>query len=256
MHGAWRLKSRLSGLRATQPAFAGWDDNWGCVVSIWPELHQQLVEARCPVEVLPANQQQAKQAMQQLRVSPESVLGTVATHSGGILFEQGWLRLLGSGHERLRGTLLAWNGLGQDAIGDPLPAATLFAHDALGGFFALNQGAFAGGMGVVHYFAPDTLEWEPLHDSYNDFLAWVVLGSLRDFYQPFLWSGWEEAIGELPADRGYSIYPPLWAAGPDIGARSRRAVPMTELWSLQRDLAGKLADLPDGATVRLHVVDD
>jgi hypothetical protein len=222
-------------------------------MAMWSEIQRWLADAQCSVEVLAPDPQQAAQTVQQLVLLPESTLGSISTHTGGILLDRGWLRLLGSGNARLQGTLLTWNGAGLQAVADPLADAFLFAHDAVGGFFALNGGAFSGASDTIHYFAPDTLEWEPLHDSYADFLSWAVRGSLDTFYADSRWPGWQDELATLNPDRGYSIYPPLWSVGPDILERSRRAVPMTELWSLQRDLAGQLANLPDGTAIRLRL---
>jgi hypothetical protein len=49
-----------------------------------------------------------------------------------------------------------------------------------------------------------------------------------------------------------SFWPMLWTDQPPIAERSRRAVPQQELWSLQRDLASQLADLPNGTRVALR----
>ncbi len=66
-------------------------------------------------------------------------------------------------------------------------------------------------------------------------------------------TNWKEEISLLHGDQGYSMYPFLWAkTDVSIAERSRRAVPMIELWNLGQDLAQKLNQLPDGVPIKLH----
>ena len=51
---------------------------------------------------------------------------------------------------------------------------------------------------------------------------------------------WQADLAALPPDHGFSVYPLLVTDGPPIGERSRRAVPMTELWRLHNDLVDQL----------------
>jgi 8-oxo-dGTP pyrophosphatase MutT (NUDIX family) len=117
----------------------------------------------------------------------------------------------------------------------------LVADDVLGGSFAINGGALPGPPGRVHYFAPDALEWEDLDRGYSDFLAWTLAGDLEKFYQGYRWPGWSAEVQALPGDRAFSIHPFLWAEGPPITERSRRVVPMAELFTLQLDLKRQLS---------------
>jgi hypothetical protein len=118
---------------------------------------------------------------------------------------------------------------------DALPGggALLIADDAVGGFFALNGGAIAGcAPGSVAYHAPDTLAWEDLGCGYSGFLRWSWSGALADFAADFRWDGWRDEVRALAGDRTMSVVPPLWAEGPPIASRSRRPVPVAELWGL------------------------
>lgn len=114
-----------------------------------------------------------------------------------------------------------------------LPGACLFADDVIGGFFALNGGAFEAEPGHIQYFAPDTLDWEDTKMSYSQFLVWACSDSLNQFYQGFRWQNWQAEVRVLAGDKGFSIYPFLWAEGPPIGERSRKTVPVEELWGLE-----------------------
>jgi hypothetical protein len=57
-------------------------------------------------------------------------------------------------------------------------------------------------------------------------------GNLDQFYEVELWPGWQQDLRTLTGDQGFSIYPPLWSQEGRGGNRSRRAVPMAELWRL------------------------
>ena len=117
-----------------------------------------------------------------------------------------------------------------------LPGACLFADDVLGGFFALNGGAFDAQPGHVQYFAPDTLNWENLQMSFSQFLVWVASENLTSFYQSLRWQGWQEEVREMSGDKGLSIYPFLWVEGPPVAERSKKAVPIQELWGVQMEM--------------------
>ncbi len=80
--------------------------------SAWPMLEDWFGDAANPVEVLPAERSRGEATLLGLQVTDRSPLGAVALETGGILFDRGWLRVLGSGGERMRGTLLSWNGMG------------------------------------------------------------------------------------------------------------------------------------------------
>ncbi|MGB8345876.1 MAG: DUF2625 family protein, partial [Ktedonobacteraceae bacterium] len=126
----------------------------------WPLIQGWIDAAHHSVEVLDVNQERADEVLLYLQVTTRSPLGSVAFETGGMLIDHGWIRFLGSGHERMRGDLLSWNTKGDILESHLLNNALVVAHDAVGGFFALNGGAFPGRPGEVFYFAPDTLEWK------------------------------------------------------------------------------------------------
>ena len=112
------------------------------------------------------------------------------------------------------------------------PPLVLIADDVLGGFFALNGGRFSSGMQNVWYFSPDSLEWEDTARGYSDFLSWTFVGDLELFYRPYRWPGWRNDVAKLAGDQGFSIFPFLSTEGPDIARRSRKPVPIRELFML------------------------
>jgi len=209
--------------------------------SALPILESWVAIASNRVELLPAERAAGERTLLALQVTARSILGAVALHTAGLLVDGGWLRILGAGGDRLSRDLANWNGV---PSGEPrLPGAMLVADDAVGGFFAINGNAFDGPLGNVWYLAPDTLAWEDCGKGHADWLHWVCSGDLAGFYESMRWPGWQDEVASLDTSRGISIYPFLFTEGEPIEQRSRRPVPIEELWGLHaielpRQLAG------------------
>lgn len=192
-----------------------------------PLVRQWFDAATNEVVVLPTTREAGEQALLALQVTTASPMGAIALETGGVLIDGGWVRVLG-GNVEPTGNLALWN---ERDGGMRMPGAFIVGSDAIGGFFAINGGAFAGKRGEVHYFAPDSCTWESLEVGYSDWLSWLCTGDLELFYEGTRWSSWRDDTAGLPQERAWSTYPPLWAqAGPS--GRSRRSVPIEELWSL------------------------
>jgi hypothetical protein len=193
------------------PASAGGD---------WVETLRWLERVPNGCEVLPGDARQGEAVLRWPQVSRGSLLGCVAAETAGLLFDDGWLRLLGSGSRRLNGNLLSWN---VTSDGPRLGGAFLVAHDAVGGFFALNGGMLPGKRGEVFYQGPDTLDWRSLGGGYSHLFSWAATGDLGQFYRALRWPGWRREVAAMAGDRGVSL-----------ADESRRAVPMEELWDRGR----------------------
>lgn len=219
----------------------------------WPIVQDWIRSARCPVEVLPVTRKQADEALLAIQVSTRSPMGAIVYESGGLLVDDGWLRILGSGHPRLPRSMSAWNlEVGVSTPGKQ-PPFLLVADDVLGGFFAVDGGGLGIRPGHVAYFAPDTRAWESLNFGYSEFIAWSLSGELAGFCGGYRWKGWEKDVRSLDGARGYSLYPPLGFGGGPISERSRAAVPIAELWHFHQDLGRRLRDLPDGAQIDFKI---
>jgi hypothetical protein len=180
-------------------------------------------QATNSVEVLPPDLEHRETVRQKVAVSLESALGAVLHETGGILIDHGWLRILGSGSERVPRVALVdrqW---------------ILVADDVVGGFFALHPPK-----GEVHYLAPDTLEWEGLGIGYSAWFRWGLTEELGTFYQDYRARGWEERIRALRPEQGFHIDPPPWTKGPHYYERSWKAVPMTELYHMAFEVRDQL----------------
>lgn len=198
----------------------------------WPTVDEWIKTAIRPVEVLPAEQRAARDTLYGIQVTTRSPMGAIAYSTGGIVVDGGWLRILGAGHARLPRSLAAWNGCKSPGASTRLPGCILIADDVLGGFYALNGDAFPAKPGTIQYLPPDKLEWEDMEMTYSQFVWWAFNGQLDLFYKNWRWSGWEKEVANVRGDQGLSVYPFLWAETTTIGERSRRPVPIEELWHL------------------------
>jgi hypothetical protein len=123
----------------------------------------------------------------------------------------------------------------------PFDGAMLVGHDAVGGFFALDGGAFGEGKGAAYSLAPDTLEGERLTDGYSQLVAFLLKGDLASFYEELRWEGWQADVAKVSPDRGFLCTPPLFADPEPGTVRTRRDIPMVELLGLNLDAAEQLS---------------
>jgi hypothetical protein len=204
----------------------------------WPMVQEWIAAATNPVEVLSASDPQRGAALVLTQVTVRSPMGAVIYETGGLLIDRGWLRVLGSGHERLPRSLPAWNYATCWRDPDSAPPFLLVADDVLGGFFAVNGGGLGEARGKVYYFAPDAVAWEPTDLGYTDFLSWCLTGDLAKYYETFRWPGWEDEVSKLGGDQCLCITPPLWAEGPPVGQRHRGPIPVLEAYGMYVDDTG------------------
>ena len=83
-------------------------------------------------------------------------MGAIAHETGGLLVDDGWLRILGGAGHRMVGTLANWNGLGPRPVCTANNGWWVIAHDAAGGVFALDRGALGPGGTSSTTCAPTT----------------------------------------------------------------------------------------------------
>ncbi|MEU1898232.1 MULTISPECIES: DUF2625 domain-containing protein [Nocardiopsis] len=215
----------------------------------WPLLSERLERGGAAVRALPVDPERGRTCLHRLQVTARSFLGAMALESGGLLLDGGWLRVHGGGGAELPG-LGEVNDLSAAVVYGP-PPRLVVAHDVLGGVFALNGPAAEGGdypgrPGEMVYFAPDSLEWEPLETAYSGWMLWLLDGHLEDFYRALRWPGWREEAEALDLTRGLSLHPFPWTseARQDMAATSRRPVALGELTGAHRESCATLG-LPD-----------
>jgi hypothetical protein len=199
----------------------------------WPAILGYVDAAPYPVELLPADPEQARSCLHKVQVTTRSWLGAVVLNTGGILIDHGWLRVLGSGNTE--------RSLADIATANPAePAETLVAVDVLGGQFIWGRSA-AERPPTIHYFGPDTLDWQDLEVGYQGWLYSALTGSLDQFYETLRWPGWEAEVAACPLNQGINTYPPPFTVeGKDLATASRKPVSMTELTSYYAATAWQL----------------
>jgi hypothetical protein len=213
----------------------------------WPQLRRELAAAPVPIEILPIDPDDGRECLRRLQVTTRSRMGAVALNTGGLWVEDGWLRVLGGGAPvRQLPSLAEANGLTGTPT-DP-PPSMLVGYDVLGGRFEVNgmdPGALGrpGQPGDVCYFAPDSLKWEALGFGHGVWLSWIADGQTARFYEGLRWPSWREEARPLTGAQGLSVYPSLWSreAHADLAATSREAVPIAEIFALNKAVAEKFA---------------
>lgn len=207
----------------------------------WTLVEDWIKSAKNKVEILPADTTKAKDALYKTQVTTRSPMGAVVYMTGGLLIDDGWIRILGSGSEKLNRTLPDWNkGKSFKEFGGA-PTFLLIADDAIGGFYLLNGGGLGKDLGKVYYFSPDDLEYEPLDITYTEFLQFCFDGDLDKFYKGYRWTKWRNEVSRLDGDKVFNFYPFLWTKeGKNINKISRKAVPVEEQYSFNLSMRKQL----------------
>jgi Protein of unknown function DUF2625 len=207
----------------------------------WPLVQEWVAAAKNKVEILPVDTTKAKAALYNTQVTTRSPMGAIVCATGGILVDDGWIRILGSGCDRLTRNLPEWNkGKSFKEYGEPAPFY-LIADDAVGGFFAINGGGLGKDPGKVYYLAPDTLEWEEMDWTYSDFLLFCFSGDLQKYYEDYRWKGWRAEVAAMSPDKTMNFFPPLFSKeGKDMKKASRKPVPVEEQYSYTLEMRRQL----------------
>ncbi len=207
----------------------------------WPFVEEWIDSATNRVEILPIDTQKAKDALYHTQVTTRSPMGAIVYMTGGLLIDNGWIRILGSGNAKLTRTLPDWNkGKSFENFGEA-PGFLLIADDAIGGFFLLNGGQLGSDTGKVYYWSPDNLQYEPLDLSYTEFLNFCLNGDLEQFYKGYRWINWKTDIATLTGDEVFSFYPYLWTVeGKDLEKITRKKVPVEEQYLFNLDFRKQL----------------
>ena len=195
----------------------------------WTLVQQWIDSSKNKVHVLFCNTTKAKDALYKTQVTTHSPMGAIIYSTGGILIDNGRIRILGSGNNKLSTSLPDWNkGKSFKELSDR-PPFLLVADDVVGGFFEINGGQFGRDAGKIYYLAPDNLEWEALDMTYTDFLNFCFSGDILKFYKKLRWTNWKDEVSKLDGDNVFSFYPYLWTKqGYDINKNVRKALPIEE----------------------------
>ncbi len=189
------------------------------------QIREWAAGSAVPMEILPPSEAR-EWVLGKMQISTKSLLGGIGYDTGGILVDGGWLRFLGSGHARLSRTLPGWNEGRSEGF-------FLVADDVVGGFFALNGGAWGQDLGNVYYTGPDDLNWQSLGIGFSEFFAQTLTQKFAEFYSNYRWEGWRKEVAQLSGDRCFSYYPPLWTVDGSVQTSDRRSIPVDEMYSLK-----------------------
>ena len=196
-------------------------------------IREWVDSAEVPCDLLPPSPDR-DEVLLSLQVTTSSPLGAVAYETGGVVVQNGWLRLIGSGHPRLPRRIDQWNAGRSNGL-------YLIADDAAGGFFAMNEGARDSDRGQVCYWAPDDLDWLDLQMEYTEFLRLCLSERINDFYEDLRWPSWEADVASLPGDRCFSFYPSLWTTEGSVISSHRTTIPASEAFDLKADIVRQLS---------------
>jgi len=192
----------------------------------WTIIKKMIDSATNKVEVLPADSLRAKNALHELQVTDRSAMGAVVLNTGGILIDQGWIRILGSGSRQLNRELVKWN---RQLYQSQNPGFLVIADDVSGGFYLLNGGGLGDDVGNVYYLSPQSLEFKPMGYGYNTFLSFCFNGDLAGYYKGYRWKSWKEDVRKLPGDQVYNFMPMLFTKeAKDIDKVQRTPVTVIE----------------------------
>lgn len=188
-------------------------------------IQKMFGDSGCDIIVLPPDEEKARKVRSQ--PGDFSPLAAVLAGTGGVSVN-GMLRLLGSGTIDFfeRNQRLAETGM------------TIVAEDVFGGIFGLGKD------GTLLYLAPDELAVEEFGDDYAELLEFACSSEDMDrFYRDYVKECPGMLFDQLPADKGVSLYPPLWE--PSDEKRSAAAVTMNQLQDVEIGVMKKQAGQKD-----------
>lgn len=189
---------------------------------IYFSLSEQFKRSNRNIEVLEPIPDKTSIIKAKWEIPDDTLLGVIVYRTGGIVFDN-WIRLIGSGERDIS----SWN----DILG--IEDYIVVADDVLGGLFGLNMKDNS-----IHYFAPDTLEWEDMGMTYSQLIQWLVECDIDKFYELFRWNNWAEEIKNISFTNGIAFYPFLWARAE--GERHREITPLKEIVLLSFDMKRQL----------------
>ena len=200
----------------------------------WDRIMLMAERSKNKVQILPKDSARASYALMQSQLSTSTLLGSVINNSGGILVDDGWIRILGSGCGKLPRSVPEWNTGKINAMRNEDAFYLLVADDVMGGLFAIKAASKEEleTTGQVFYYGPNGLTWQPTGLSYASFFDFCFSGNTKDFYADFRWKGWQEDVKGIDCNSVISCYPMLWTReGLQLKA-NRKLLAIQSQWNL------------------------
>lgn len=197
----------------------------------WDVISQWSSNGKNKIEILPKDNLRADSVLFKTQLSASSPIGAVVFGCGGILIEDGWIRILGSGCKQFDRSISDWNKGKSSVKFKDQSSYLLVGDDIIGGIYGMKtSGIDEIGIGKIYYFGPNSLRWEATGLSYTGFINFCFSGNLESFYGDFHWSGWNEEIKKLNCNQVISCYPLLWTKeGRELKA-NRKIVSIQKQW--------------------------
>ncbi|WFP16249.1 DUF2625 family protein [Citricoccus muralis] len=200
-------------------------------VDVWAGFESGIAKAPWEVENLHCDPQRSQQVMAQLELTEDSELGAMVAHTGGLVIDHGWVRLLGAGLGDLPDVATASPFTRED------PHYLVLGVDVLGGIFAIDGTALGAGAGRLCYIDPTTMDAaqptvRDLNVSHAQFMAWVLTGDVDKFYAPHRWDDWKEDIAGLSLNHGLDA--------------DRQPIRLSDLWEQAFPTVGLDVPRPQG----------
>lgn len=205
--------------------------------NLWEELKKMFSDSNKNIKLIISKTNDGQNTLDILKITSKSALGSILFNTGGITVDN-WIRVLGSENQENRG-LLSYNKINENGVANAIDKMLIVADDVVGGIFALNAGKFSDGIGDVWYFAPDTLQWESLEMKYSEFISWIVMGNINEFYSSLRWNRWKDDVSNLTFDEAILVYPFLWSNEVQIEKADKKIVPVEELLNINQEYSKK-----------------
>ena len=205
--------------------------------SLWEELNKMFNDSNKNIKLNRSKTNDGQNTLGMLKITSKSVLGSILFNTSRITVDN-WIRVLGAENQENRG-ILSYNKINENGVANAIDKMLIVADDVVGGVFALNAGKFSDGIGDVWYFAPDILQWESLELKYSEFISWIAMGNIDEFYSSLRWNKWKDDVSNLTFDEAILVYPFLWSNEVQIETADKKIVPAEELLNINQEYSKK-----------------
>lgn len=213
---------------ATTPA---WVDFSASTEEAWEDFENWKSTAKNDLVVFPPDSNRALFTLYESGIDSTSMLAAFILHTGGMLVDHGWLRVLGSGCQDFSRGFKDWNN-GKNTPDKNNSRFVFIADDVVGGFFALKMAPDTRiEKAIVWFYGSNNLQWVSTGITYSSFLRFCMSGDIAGFYSDFRWKGWEAEVNHYNPRHTISCYPLLWTKeGKDLKV-NRKVVDVATVWN-------------------------